>query len=149
MSALRLDNSNDIVVNSIKLPLNGELINVVDYLSHGVMFDDLALKADKTTVYHIPQIDNKLTLKANQTTTYTKTESDAALTLKANQATTYTMAQIDSSLALKANQTTTYTMAQIDSSLALKAKQNKELINMSGDMIHNSVEDQIIDGLNF
>ena len=44
MSARRLDNSNDIVVNSIKLPLNGELINVVDYLSHGVTYDDLALK---------------------------------------------------------------------------------------------------------
>jgi len=72
MSALRLDNSNDIVVNRIRLPLNGELINVADYLGNNPSYADLALKADKTAVYNIHQIDNKLTLKANQSTTYTK-----------------------------------------------------------------------------
>ena len=63
MSALRLDHSNDIVVNRIRLPLNGALINRVDYLSHGVTYDDLASKADKRTVYNRLHIDNKLALK--------------------------------------------------------------------------------------
>jgi hypothetical protein len=58
---MKLDNSNDIIANSVRLIAGGGLINVADYLGNNPSYADLALKADKTYVYNIHQIDNKLT----------------------------------------------------------------------------------------
>ncbi len=36
MSTLRLNNSSDLTVNSIRLPVNGGLVKIIDYLRAGV-----------------------------------------------------------------------------------------------------------------
>ncbi|MFM7986432.1 MAG: hypothetical protein ACKPKO_44685, partial [Candidatus Fonsibacter sp.] len=65
------------------------------------VFNQLALKADKSSAYTKTEVDTSLGLKSNQSTTYTKTEVD---TLPSpTSATTY----VDEQLALKANQSTT------------------------------------------
>ena len=80
MSSLRLNNSNDIVVNSIRIPVNREFVNVADYLNGtAVTAEDLFLKADKTQVHNKPQFDTCLNGKANTGVSYTIVQSDAHL----------------------------------------------------------------------
>ncbi|MFM7987210.1 MAG: hypothetical protein ACKPKO_48650 [Candidatus Fonsibacter sp.] len=79
------------------------------------VFNQLALKADKSSTYTKTEVDTSLGLKSNQSTTYTNTEVDKLLSPRST--TTY----VDDVLALKANQSTTYTKTETGTALGLKA----------------------------
>ena len=53
MATMRLNNSNDMVANRVKLVIGGGLINVGNYLGNSPTYTDLAFKADKTAAYNI------------------------------------------------------------------------------------------------
>jgi hypothetical protein len=104
MTSMKLNNSNDIVANSVQLVVGSSLINVGDYLGNSVTYEDLALKADRSAVYNISTMNTLLAAKASAGSSYTIAQSDANLALKANVLTTYSKQDVTMFLAEKASQ---------------------------------------------
>ena len=104
---LSLNNSKDLVVNSVTLLEEQSLIDVGDGLLNTAIA--LLTKADAADTYRKTEVNAFLDAKADDE------ELDAALLLKADKAQTYTKTQTDGFLADKAN------AIDVTSSLALKA----------------------------
>ena len=101
MTSMRLNNSNDIVANSVRLVSgSGGLVDVGNVLSYTPTLADLILKADKSTSYLKTEIDGFLNGKANTGVSYTIAQSDANYLLKADKSNSYLKAEIDGFLNL-------------------------------------------------
>ena len=112
LNTLSLNNSNDIIANSISLINDNKTVNILDLfaLKTNNGFTNVYTKTESDTLLNLKQnliaigglninqvstLQTNLDLRALITNVYTKTESDASLLLKANQSSTYTKTEDD------------------------------------------------------
>ena len=143
--SLSLNNTEEIIANSIYLIQGNDIIDILDLISNATggvenntytksQIDGfLNLKRNLIDSYSIIQTNNllnnkldvsvfntQIALKRNILDSYSKTEVNTSLALKANQATTYTKTEVDTSLGLKRNILDSYSKTEVDTSLSLK-----------------------------